>query len=181
MNYIIFDIEATCWPNAPTHLAQETIEIGAVLVDDYGDIRDSFSRFVKPVLNPSLSSYCKELTNISQSSIDYAKTFPTVIELFKDWIDVDNEAYALCAWGDFDRKQLRADCKLHRQESDWLDRFVNLRPQYTEIKKLQKGPSLLTACKLERIDFKGAQHRALTDATNLAKIFANHIGDWDLY
>lgn len=181
MRYIIFDIEATCWPNAPTHLVQETIEIGAVLVDDYGDIQDQFSKFIRPILNPSLSYYCKDLTNISQLMVDRAKLFPIVIEQFQDWIEIDYSEYALCAWGDFDRIQLRADCRLHRIDTDWLERFVNLRTQYVNIKKLTRGPSLLTACKLERIDFEGPQHRALTDATNLAKIFANHLGDWDLY
>ena len=52
MRYIIFDLEATCWRGRPPKGITEVIEIGAVLVDRYGDATSTFSHFVRPVVNP---------------------------------------------------------------------------------------------------------------------------------
>ena len=64
MNFIIYDIEATCWRGMPPGLIQETIEIGAVKCNYYGEPLGEFSRFIRPQINPELSLFCRQLTNI---------------------------------------------------------------------------------------------------------------------
>ena len=44
MNFIIFDLEATCWEGKPPNMVQETIEIGAVRINPYGEVEDTFNR-----------------------------------------------------------------------------------------------------------------------------------------
>ncbi len=177
MNYIIYDIEATCWQNDPPHLIQETIEIGAYLLDDYGDILEKFSRFIRPVKHPNLSPYCVELTGITQLMVNRAKTFPEVIEEFQDWINLDDE-FVLCAWGDFDKKQLKRDCEAHRLDTWWLDEFLNMKTQYEQFKRLTKRTSMVSALKREGYEYVGRQHRAIDDAFNLTKIFNCYLGEW---
>jgi len=64
---VIIDFEATCEHQAPVNYQQEIIQFPAVLVDiRNGIVIDQFDSFVKPVLNPKLSSFCKELTGITQ-------------------------------------------------------------------------------------------------------------------
>ncbi|MEM1215060.1 MAG: 3'-5' exonuclease, partial [Bacteroidota bacterium] len=118
MHFIIFDIEATCWEGRPPSMTPETIEIGAIKMDNYGDVLGSFQRFIRPILHPQLSHFCRRLTNIDQVDINRARDFPRVIEDFQDWIDVWDEDYLLCSWGNFDQKILRQDCDLHRLEDE---------------------------------------------------------------
>jgi 3'-5' exoribonuclease 1 len=179
VNYIIYDLEATCWQGRPPDRVTETIEIGAYMIDDYGDVKDKFCTFIKPVVSYSLSSFCTELTSITQKMVDRAPKFPDAIEEFKDWIGVDSEDYILCSWGAFDKKQLVTDCKLHRLEYDWLEPYINLKEQYRKMKRMSIAPGLKKVVEMEGYDFDGPHHRGIADAYNLAKIFGRYLGDWD--
>lgn len=177
MNFIIFDLEATCWLGRPPHGANEIIEIGAYKLDRFGDQIDVFNSFVKPTVNPILSSFCTRLTTITQANVDSALTFPKVSEKFKDWINLD-EDFILCCWGDFDIQFLRNDCKLHKLEADWLEDNINLKAQYNDIKKNVTKTGLKTTLKREGFEFTGIHHRAIADAENTCKIFAKYADEW---
>ena len=180
MNFIIYDLEATCWEHSHPGLIQETIEIGAIKIDRFGQIVDRFDRFIKPDLHPFLSPFCKRLTKIDQAVIDSAEKFDRVVTDFQDWIEIDLSDYRLCAWGKFDQTQLIEDCRLHKIEEDWLDHFINVRNQYARIKN-GKLLGMQQALKKERFEFTGIAHRAIYDAENLSKIFLRYIEDWELY
>jgi 3'-5' exoribonuclease 1 len=179
MNFIIYDLEATCWMGRPPGLVQETIEIGAVMVNGYGEELGSFNKFIKPIVNPLLSSFCRELTSITQTEIDRAGTFPKVIDEFQDWIDCfDDHNYLLCSWGSFDKTMLIKDCELHKLDSDWLEAHLNLKDQYQHFKKLNRPCGLKAAVKKEGFEFTGTPHRGISDAENLAKVFVKHLDVW---
>lgn len=178
MHFIIFDLEATCWKGRPPGLVQETIEIGALKVDGYGEVSDIFNRFIRPVVNPLLSAFCQELTGIEQKNIDRADKFPVVIEAFMDWLEVENQDYLLCSWGNFDKKMLAQDCRLHKMEEDWLEHHINLKDQYRQIKRLPEVKGLKSTVEKEGFEFEGFHHRGIDDAHNLAKIFVKYIDEW---
>ncbi|MEO1514309.1 MAG: 3'-5' exonuclease [Bacteroidota bacterium] len=178
MNYIIYDLEATCWEGSPPGLVQEIIEIGAIRINEYAEETGSYNRFVRPILNPYLSPFCKDLTSIAQEDVDRAETFNKVIEEFQDWIGLYEEDYFLCSWGSFDRNILITDCKLHRLEYDWVEPHVNLKQRYQRMMRLHRPCGLKNAVKREGMEFEGIHHRGISDAENLARIFKKHFGEW---
>ena len=178
MNFIIYDLEATCWDGRPLGEVQETIEIGAVHVNSYGEDLGSFNRFIRPKVNPILSPFCKDLTSITQEDVNRADTFLTVIEEFQDWIGVFDQEYLLCSWGSFDKTQLIKDCDLHEVEADWLEAHINIKRQYHDIKKLSRPCGLRRAVVKEGFEFTGIQHRGISDAENLAKVFIKYVDEW---
>lgn len=179
-NYIIYDLEATCWENMPPGYVQETIEIGAFRLNHYGEIRGKFNRFVKPVVHPTLSPFCRQLTSISQEDVNKAGTFPKVIEEFWDWGRIEEEDYVLCSWGSFDKKMFINDCRLHRLDEDWAEHHVNLKEQYRVLKRMRSGIGLRKAVEREDILFTGLHHRGISDAENLTKLFLKYLGNWNL-
>lgn len=178
MNFIIYDLEATCWRGRPPHGYNEVIEIGAVKVNEYGEVLSDFNKFIRPTVNPILSSFCKKLTSIRQEDVDKAGDFPRVVEQFKEWISTYEDDYVLCSWGKFDVTLLRNDCELHKLEDDWLDKNINLKKQYHEIKGEHKLTGLKNTIKNEGMEFTGIHHRAISDAENTAKIFIKYVDDW---
>src|SRR6185437_2722644 len=42
--------------------------------------------FVKPSLSPSLSSFCTQLTGITQDVVEAAFSFVKVLDVFEDWL-----------------------------------------------------------------------------------------------
>ncbi len=162
-------------------MVQEIIEIGAVRINSFGEVEDTFNRFVKPVINPNLSLFCRQLTTIEQEKINRAAIFPKVIDDFQDWAGIfdDEEDYLLCSWGNFDRKMLVQDCQLHRIESDWTTPHINLKRQYHDMKRLGRTRGLKSAVSVEGFDFTGQPHRGIDDALNLAKIFVKYLDEWE--
>ena len=179
MNFIIYDLECTCWEVKTPNQVMETIEIGAYKLNEFGEVQDIFSRFVRPKVHPVLSPFCMKLTSISQIDVNRSETFPLVIGDFMAWIGFDDkEDYWLCSWGGFDKRQLIADCQLHDLESEWVDFHLNLKQQYLQYKRLNRPIGLKKAVEREGFEFTGIHHRGISDAENLAKIFAKHLDIW---
>lgn len=181
MNHIVFDLEATCWESESeaSGKRREIIEIGAVMINDDGKILSRFESFVKPILHPTLSEFCKRLTSISQIDINQADEFVEVIEDFKDWIGFyDHEEYILCSWGFYDKSALKKDCILHDLDNEWVNAHISLKDQYPRIKNTGRAVGLKKAVESEGFDFEGTAHRALTDAENTAKIFIKYLNLW---
>jgi len=179
LNFIVFDLEATCWEDKRHNHVQEIIEIGALKMNHFGDEIGRFSQFIKPVLFPTLSPFCKKLTSITQKDVEKADEFLTVIEDFQDWIGLfDNEDYLLCSWGFFDRKQLIHDCELHKTEGNWANQHISLKHQFNDYKGNRKPIGLNKAIRTEGFEFTGTPHRGIDDAVNLAKIFVKYKDIW---
>ena len=69
MHHIICDLEATCWAGERRPQRMEIIEIGAVmLASGTRPVLDDFCSFVRPVLAPTLSDFCRELTGITHGN-----------------------------------------------------------------------------------------------------------------
>lgn len=178
MNFIIFDLEATCWDQRDMK-DNETIEIGAVKIDSNRVVIDEFVQFIKPINYPVLSDFCKNLTSIQQADVDNAPLFPEAIEKFKSWIDVDNAEYVLCSWGFYDRKQFESDCSLHHLDIGWLQNHISLKHQHGEIRNLRRAIGMQNALELEGFSLEGTHHRGIDDAKNIAKIFVKYFEKWD--
>jgi 3'-5' exoribonuclease 1 len=180
MNYIVYDLEATCWDGKPTDMVQEIIEIGALKINLYGELEDVFNSFIRPVLHPNLSLYCRQLTTIDQISINRADLFPYVIEDFQEWAGIyDDEECLFCSWGSFDKNMFVQDCQLHQLDTDWIEpNHLNIRRQYHDLKHWKTYKGLKKVVELEGFEFTGVYHRAISDAENLAKIFVKHIDTW---
>ncbi len=105
---LFFDCEYTCWENSHKTLwsdpryPSELLQIG-IAVYNIKEKRYSkeFSSFVRPEINPHLSSYCKNLLKISQEEIDNAKKFPVVSSQISEVINLySNNSMYICSWGD---------------------------------------------------------------------------------
>lgn len=193
MDFIIFDLEATCFDGgvkAPQGFKNEIIEIGAVKISENGLIIDEFQCFIKPKKFPQLSNFCKWLTSISQKDIDEAYYFPDCLHSFLTWSTGEDIAWdnmeviktlpvKFVSWGYYDRSQLRDDCYIHGINQHWIDEsnHMSLKHKHAEWTNLKhkRGIGLGGACKFEKIEFEGTAHRGIDDARNIAKIFVKYL------
>ena len=183
MHFIVYDIEATCWasPSEMERKTREVIEIGALKLDTEGNLISEFNSLVRPSVHPTLSSFCTQLTSITQIDVNQADPYSIVIDDFKDWIGdtyEEKEEYLLCSWGNFDQKILYKNCKLYQLDAEWTKKHINLKFQYPRIKGIQREIGLKQAIKNEGFEFEGTPHRAINDAGNLAKIFVKYLNLW---
>ncbi|MCK4943846.1 MAG: exonuclease domain-containing protein [Candidatus Aminicenantes bacterium] len=169
MKYIIVDLEATCWEKVDDPQRKEIIEIGAtILRTPELKIGEEFNSFVKPVDEPFLSDFCKNLTSIRQKDIDSAPEFPVIFERFLEWIGT--EPYLLCSWGYFDLYQFKIDCLRHSVPfpEDFL-RHINLKQEFASLYNVERC-GMQAALQRLRIKPTGTHHRAIDDVRNISAI-----------
>lgn len=169
MNYVIVDLEATCWESC--HPAEmEIIEIGAVLLTGIHlqPVWD-FEQFVRPMENPKLSEFCRELTGIKQKKIDQAPDFP---EAFSNFLaTIGPEPFKLCSWGEFDYELFLKECERHSiSMPENMIEFINLKKMFSAIYDTKQSIGLRQAMRKLNITFEGQHHRGIDDARNIAKI-----------
>ncbi|PSN54787.1 hypothetical protein C0J52_02011 [Blattella germanica] len=149
--YVIVDFEATCQEvNAPDY-PHEIIEFPAVLVNtEKQKIVDQFQSYCRPVVNPTLSPFCKELTGITQEQVEAADTFPVVLDNFEAWLKKNNlgtkHKFNIVTDGPWD-----------------MGRFM-----YGQCKQMLEHLAL---------EFEGRPHCGLDDANNIARVLLRMIND----
>jgi len=169
MDYVIVDLEATCWEGCQLE-EMEIIEIGAVYLDGNSlQPLSDFGQFVKPSINPVLSDFCRELTHIKQGKIDSALPFPEAFETFMQWIN--EHKFRLCSWGNFDYEIFNFE--LNRCETAWPQNFaghINLKELYARAYSTKASIGLREAMRKLSMPFEGTLHRGIDDARNIARV-----------
>lgn len=179
MQYILFDIEATCWDGFHSNPIQEVIELAAIRMDRFGIRQDTFQSLVQPELNPQLSFYCRNLTLIDQAAVDTAALFKEVYEDFEIWTDADPDTYFV-AWGKFDYQIMEQECLRIFDESSLIDNYIDFREYYTSAKDLYPDTGLAKALQYEGMEFEGQPHRAMPDTHNMTRLFERYFDYVDI-
>ncbi len=174
---LVVDLEATCWqdkiisPGRPQTVDEmEIIEFGCVLAQTDGTVMESRSFMVRPVKHPALSSFCTELTTITQQDVDDAPTYLEAIEQIDGWL-ANYNLTAWGSWGNYDRKQLDAE----RLRYGWSPIFaksphLNLKQMWRKGRANSRSSGLQNALKFHNLPFVGTEHRGIDDAINIAKL-----------
>jgi 3'-5' exoribonuclease 1 len=165
---VVVDVEATCWKKGIFSRRKETIEIGAVqlVLDRAPSEWPEFQTFVRPRRYPRLSSFCRELTGITQENVDAAPTFPEALRLFLDWLEPVDRV-VLATWSRYDLWQIDLDLEGHglpRLAIAVLD-VKKLAARIVGTKSLEK-----TARELVADELSLPRHRAVADARRTAQI-----------
>ena len=197
---LIIDFEATCEERNPSGYPHEIIEFPAVLVCtdvDQPKIVDVFHSFVRPVINPTLSEFCKALTGIEQNVVDEADTFEKVLQSFQRWMQSHSlglsKTFMIVTDGPFDMGRfMYLQCQQSRIEfPEYLSHWANLRKVFINFYKesfysysnnngnqhAQKLPGLQTMLTKLDMDFEGHPHCGLDDAKNIARIVVRLLKD----
>ena len=171
--FAIVDLEATCCDKESFPRSEmEIIEIGLVLVETvtFKQVAE-FQSFVKPVRNPTLTQFCKELTKIPQLLVDEAPAFTSVIQKLNEFLTVHDGDVILCSWGRYDKRQLLQDCDFHGVKYPFDNRHINIKDKFATVHNLTKACGVSNALKTLNKKFIGTPHRGLDDARNIARLF----------
>jgi inhibitor of KinA sporulation pathway (predicted exonuclease) len=163
MAILIIDIEATCCDDGSIPPSeQEAIEIGAIIAaETTKKVVDAFSVTIKPTIHPELTSFCEDLTGITQDDISCALTFPEVWGNFKKRC-LDFRPARFMSWGTIDKRLLSLECERHGQDY-FLPKHVDLAGVFTKHTGKRRGRR--GALKYLHLETPPrANHRGLDDA-----------------
>lgn len=173
MNYLVIDLEMCRVPrdyrSKRYKYASETIQIGAVLLDEEFKRIGTLSQFVHPEYGV-IDYFIENLTGIKNSQVKHAPRLQEALVHMLNWIG-DRE-YKVYAWSESDRAQILHEIKAKNivdekiasfmEESRWVDYQDIFMKRYEMSRKM----SLEEALGRADIDPEGRFHDGLNDAVN---------------
>lgn len=177
MKYVVIDLEMCKVPRSLRtenfRWCQETIQIGAVLLDEKYEVIDQFNTFVSPEYG-RLDSVIQRLTGIEYTDLMGAPKFEEAINVFLDWLPADD--FRCVSWSDSDPKQIEHEMIARNMVNDRLsrilDEWIDCQKSFGEKMNSTRAYSLSEALVASDIYQEGRAHDGLTDAINTAKLFA---------
>ena len=173
---LLIDLEFTCWEDSlrtdwrdPVRPA-EVIEIGLALYRVGTRAVDAtFSRLVRPRVNPRLSAYCVDLLHIPQAEIDAADELPAVVSMLAAWLTtIGAKDVSTCGWGPNDRRRLATDAAT-RAVADPLAGLphIDMKEVMTALYRHPHPIDRDELRRMQRLPLNPDRHRALADALDL--------------
>ena len=173
--YVIVDLEMCKVPRARRSVSykwsQETIQIGAVVVDERFEIVSEFCEYVHPEYG-YIDHTIRNMTGICGYDVKGAKGIAEVLKAFTDWIPDD----AVCvSWSNSDELQIRHEIEskdIHIKKMDrLLDNWQDCQKQFGEKLNSNRRYSLSEALIAANIIYEDGAHDGLVDARNTARLF----------
>lgn len=177
MNKIFIDLEmhpvARAYNEPFKMLKKETIEIGAVMLDEQLHEISSFKEFVRPSFVDKVYPKYQKLTGITTEMLEYADCFQSVFKRFCDWCGQD---YIVYSWGEDDIWQLMREYQykgiVYSKEIRYMfNHWKDYQAEFGSLLNLKRQLSLSDAVLVGGLDFAGRAHDGLVDARNTANLF----------
>lgn len=179
MKHVVIDLEMNIISKnskARKICANETIEIGAVMLDDNLQEISSFRTYVKPEFNSGIVPKIRKLTGITDEMVVNAPSFNEALRAFTSWCLEMGDDVSVYAWSTTDFRQISKEMELKNYEMAEDEKPV-LENEWTDFQKefdghlgFERQVSLKLALDMAGIDFSGKEHDALDDARNTAEL-----------
>lgn len=151
----------------------------AILVDF--EAVGEFKMVIKPVKEPILSDFCKNLTGISQADVEKGFDFNRGIDRFYEWIEQyknNEKEVILHTWGNYDKILLQRNFRRNRCKNKEFSKIIHkngiidLQEKFLETLNLRYfSCSLTEALTIIGETFEGIKHRSTDDARNMLKLY----------
>lgn len=172
---VIIDLEMCKVPRSHRRgygLSMEIIQIGAVILDESGEIRSKFSSYVRPEFG-YVDSQINRLTGIRQHDVKKAPVLQEVLASFSRWLGDD--PIIMISWSMTDQSQLYSEVKAKGIVGTGIRAFIksweDCQAIFAEKMDVHRAYSLDYAIKVTDIQMEGKEHDALADACNTAFLY----------
>ena len=183
------DFEATC-EKEKLIKNQEIIEFPSVLYKvtnmnnentEY-EMLGEFREFIKPIHNPVLTDFCKELTAITQEEVDNGIDFKQALRMHIEWlmdknVDMENLIFVTCGQWDL-KTALPNNLKLFnlQRACKYYKKIINIKDEYKKFYKFKTSNLVEMLTKINE-EFDGRLHSGLADTKAVGKLLTRMMND----
>jgi len=181
----VLDFEATCTDKNEFPLClMEIIEFPSILykVSD-GDVAliGDFRKYVKPTIHPTLTTFCKNLTKITQKDVDDSDVFESVYKQHIKWLNInvpigETLIFATCGHWDLTTMLPRELKNKKLKHNSIYKYYINVKDEFEYVYSKKAG-SMTNMMEFLKIPFEGVLHSGYDDTKNISKIIIKIIND----
>ena len=157
-------------------ISNETIEIGAVMLDESYREVSCFKTYVKPAYNDIIMPIVKRITGITESMVKKAPEFNEAYHQFLSWCLEAEDELVFYSWSNADHIQFTRESS-NKKYKPSPEELQIIGSQWVDFQKLfgqklgyRNSLGLKDALELTDIHFEGSEHDALDDARNTASL-----------
>ncbi|KAH9937101.1 exonuclease RNase T and DNA polymerase III [Fomitopsis serialis] len=188
---LVLDFEATCGDDVKG--VNEIIEFPTLVYDLEEDrVQSTFHEYVRPVVHPKLTNFCKDFTGITQDVVDVADPFPVVWERFQNFIRnneslADPASFAFLTCGNWDlcsmlprQLDLSENGRGLDASGDLLapfNRSINLKDAFRRHYKLRYQLGMAHMLRRLKMELEGRHHSGIDDCRNILRIVQRMLAD----
>jgi len=176
----ILDFEATC-DNDRSFRPQEIIEWPTILIDTKTfkvPENGIFHTYIKPVVNPVLTSFCTELTGITQDVVNKGPVFKDALKLFQKFLsdrelNTGTKTLLFVTCGDWDLKtMLPAQLTVSQLAGPTIfSQWCNLKFLFSKFyKERRQTRGMGDMLKSLGLNLEGHHHSGIDDCKNIVRI-----------
>ena len=174
--YAVVDLEMCKVPKQMKtkkyHWGLETIQIGAVLLDESMNVVDRFMTYVAPQVG-FIDPYIQNLTGICKQDVKGAPAMPEALQLFVEWLPEDTK---VVSWSDNDKRQFVHEMEAKDIEIEGMEEiftgWIDCQKTFGDKMHSNRCYRLSEALVAADIPFEDGAHDGLVDAYNTALLFA---------
>ena len=179
MRYIVVDLEMHPLPNKfklEKNICKcETIEIGAVMLDEELTEVSEFKRIIKPQYSTKIYPKYEKMTGITTAMVEQGDSFEDAFHSFTQWCLGGESQIEIIAWSDNDFSQLVREIYLKRielsqAEKALMDGWRDFQKEFDHMLNKEYQVSLDLALLYADVAFEGHRHDALWDSRNTAEL-----------
>ncbi|CAL1695448.1 unnamed protein product [Somion occarium] len=190
---LVLDFEATCGDSVSCN---EIIEFPTLVYDLKEDkVQATFHEYVRPVIHPTLTAFCTDLTGITQDTVDKADTFPDVWDRFREFlkgqgVHDDPDSYIFVTCGNWDLKTMLPNQLQISESPVGLDdsgnliapynRWINIKSAFRRQYKYRFNAGMDIMLKKLKMELEGRHHSGIDDCRNILRIIQRMRADgWE--
>ena len=151
---------------------RETIQIGAVLLNESLEVVDEFVTYVAPQYG-FIDTFINNLTGISREDVAKAPEMKEALQVFAEWLPENTK---IVSWSNSDEVQIRHEIEAKSIFIDGfdelLDNWIDCQKTFAERMNNQRCYKLSEALVAADIIYEDGAHDGLVDAYNTALLFA---------
>ncbi len=177
MSLIVFDLEWNIGYQPKTFqyhgveltLRGEIIQIGAVKIDDRGEVLDTFEINLRPRIFRKLQHRIAQVTGLSQGDLEAGVPMKEGLTRFVEWAGPDAE---FAEWGLDDVPVLKQNLFLYGLDESWPNRWYDLQRIFLQYYPRKEGEGMTLESVVDRLGIPKEEpfHNALDDALYTVKI-----------
>lgn len=177
MNLIIFDLEWNIgyqpktfqYHGAEITLRGEIIQIGAVRIDENGNVLDTFDMTLKPRIFRKLQHHIAKVTGLTQVELDMGVPIAEGLAEFVRWAGPDAQ---FAEWGLDDVPVLKQNLFLNGLDESWPEHWYDLQRVFLQSFPRKEGEGMTLESVVDRMGIEKdiPFHNALDDAMYTVRI-----------
>lgn len=168
---LIIDVESTCWNGSPPPGQEnEIIEIGVCLLEIASSERVARESILVKPERSTVSSFCTQLTTLTQAQVDAGISFKEACSLLKSKYLSKERTWA--SYGDYDRRQFEKQCQVSQIGYPFGPTHLNVKNLFALRQGLSQEVGMAEALAMLKLPLTGIHHRGGDDAWNIAQILA---------